>query len=248
MTAPRFRVLGNGGALVADRNAFGLNFLGRATLVSTTQASGVPEVPDGRRAGYSTFSFAHAGPILPAAELRTGKTVAVLGCTQSGSTWTITVHCGGAASDWDDSTAQFHTQYGLEVYVFGILTSASGVGLRLRNDSGVLTHVFTDTDGRPLYPRGLVTEDGSAIDTTTVRTIPSLAKPAAIGFPGHVQRSATAVGLAYRNRERRLGWRWDGSTGLALSAQTRWLHDEDGAITTTWVRPSNTFIIDAQGL
>lgn len=247
MASPIFRVNNPGGALVVNRDGLGLNFLGRATYVSTTQATGSAGTLAGRENGYSTFTFTSSALIVPVVELKSGCVVRMLTCLRSGSTWTIKVYCGNSTLD----SFGFATQEACEVYIFGRFTSAGGIGMKLRDNSGVLTHVFTDSDGPPLWVRSRVTEAGGSIDTSTVRGIPSLAKPAAVGWPAHDEYQSQKISASsYRNHEWLYGWKWNAAapSGLLLAQAKRAQFSDSGPFGTTKIRASETLIINASAL
>lgn len=155
----------------------------------------------------------------------------------------VGVYC--SASDDADG---FGVQTAPIVYIFGRLGSASGVGLKMFDDAGVLTHAYTDTDGVPLYLRGRVSESGSAIDTYSVRVVPSLGVQAAAGFPAHLESTTQTFGAYYINTELRLGWRWNGSTGLSLVRYRRFKRRDDGPVVYSDPFASETLVLEAASL
>ena len=247
MPTPTFRILNPAGNLVADRNAYSINFLGRATLTATVQPAGSAGSLAGRENGFSTYTFNSADPIFPVLELKSSHVVRLLNCTRSGATWTIKVYCGTATLD----SFGFATQAACEVYIFGRFASSGGLGLKLRNDAGTLTHVYTDTDGPPLWARSRVSEDGAAIDISSARSIAALSKPAAAGFAHHDKYTSQRISSSsYRNHEWLYGWRWDSASPSSLYlAETKiWQNGDTAPFGTTKIRPSETLIINAASL
>ncbi len=247
MTAPLFRVISPAGNLVADRYGFGLNYLGKATLVATAQPTN-----DGQRgdAGYSTYSFtAPSALIVPFFSIPAGRTVFLKSMLYSAGAWIIQVYCGATPND----SLGMQTQYGdVEVFVFGRLTTASGVGLKMRDDAGVLTHVFTDTDGRPLYPVGRLTVADADL---SMRSIPVLTKPAVCGFPGAEKFTSESVGGGfYRNRIWEYGW-VAGTNAIGMNGVVDIVERDDTPLTAIppglqvfVANSTETFIIEANGL
>lgn len=254
MTSPRFRILNPSGFLIADRSAPCLHYKGKATLVQTVQPSGSVGSLTGRRAGYSQFQFTSSTPVFPVFQLPSGCVVAydTGGPPRSGDTWNIYVYCGNSTVD----SYGFATQVAPEVYMFGPLAGAvSGVGLRLRDDSGNLTHAYTDTGPLPAWFKSRVSESGASLDLSTMRSIASFSKPAAVGFPLHTKTYENWTSSTdMRTTEWKYGWKWDASSPsqLALVEYTYWQNRDSAAgppagtdSTTYGLKPSDTLIMDA---
>lgn len=257
MASPRFRVLnGNGGTIIADHKARGINYLGRATLISTTPASGSVGSLQGKGNGFSYYEFTWPSMVCAAVQLRSGCTVwmQVGGTPRSGNTWRWWVHCGNDSLDVND----FAAQEAPELYVFGRMDSASGTGLRIRDDQGNLTHAYTDGPNPPLWCRTRLSETGGSVDTATARNIGLMSKPAALGWPRHrrIARTWTSA-AAVRQEEWQYGWRWNATAPgqvLLLPAKAYQNRDpeagpppgNDSDIVTA--SSSETFLINAANL
>lgn len=229
MATPRFRVLnGASGTIIADSKAPGINYLGKANLISTTQASGSATSLVGKRNGFSTYEFDWPTMVAAAVELRSGCTVWVQSGSggRSGNTWRFFVHCGSDTLDADG----FAQQVAPEVYCFGRLTSASGIGLRMRDDQGNLTHAYTDSGQSPMWFRNRLSEPGSgAVDTSTPRAISVMGKPAATGWPRHqrIRRNWSGTTTMFQE-EWVYGWRWDAAApGQVLLQPARSFRNRD---------------------
>lgn len=249
MTSPALRIVNAAGTLILDRNARSLNFLGKVAAGSgtTTAATGNISTTTGRLAGYTDYSFTSAvgTPVLAFVAVPAGRIVRCASQIVTGSTMDVRVYCGDDPNDVNG----FQQQYQTDVYVFGLLSSATGVGLKLRDDAGNLTHVFTDTDGVPLYPRGRVTESGASIDVISTRTIPSLTKPAVCGFPNPTRITDQSLGGGqYRHTNWSYGWKWAGSTGLVLAEYRELVWTDDGPAPITSPAASESILIEAAAL
>jgi hypothetical protein len=257
MAAPRFRVFNPAGALVVDRNAPGVYFLGRATHISTVQPSGDVNTLNGRNAGESLFEFTSALPVIPAIELKDGCVVRMsskYGMSRSGNTLQIRLYCGTSTLDANG----FATQVTPEVYMFGRVGSVGGLGLRLRDDAGNVTHAYTDSGPPPLWCRSRVSESGASLDLGSARSIASFGKPAALSWPRHsrVKHNWTST-TTRRSEEWDYGWRWSSSAPsslyLAEAKSSQYRDNEAGPpkgsdSDVVTLRPSDTLILNATNL
>lgn len=243
-----FRVLSpNGTGLVCDRNAYSLNYLGKATLQSVNQADGNQLTGAGRKLGFCVYTFATPiNPVMAFVSMPFDRTVYLEAAGFSGGVHTFGLYCQGAPV----ADGTFSTNYGdAEVFVFGRLTTASGVGLKMRNDAGQLTHVFTDTDGPPLRLTGSVF-DGTT-DIVTPKAIPAMSKPAIMGWSSSTRIQIVSAGSGFfHNYVRRFGW-----TRRAGQPNTVYLNDitvrrflDDGGNNVTFPYDCTAFLLDAGGL
>ena len=171
------RITNPSGELVLSSDAKGLYCIGKATLQgSVVQASGsFPSSYPGRQWGYSVYRISHAGPIIPAVELVLNKRVSILSVVESSSgVWDVTAYCGDTA----DADGFDTVQYAVDVWAYGLpLSAPSGYGMAIFNASGGCAYDLTRAN--PLFPRAYVV---FPLDGTSM-TLPSLAKPVAIGAP-----------------------------------------------------------------
>lgn len=243
-----FRVLSpNGGGVVCDRNAYSLNYLGKATLTGVNQASGNQNSGGGRQLGFVTYQFATPiNPVMAFVSLPFDRTVYIEASSYANGVHTFGLYCQG--SPVADGT--FSTNYGdAEVFVFGRLTSAVGVGLKIRNDAGQLTHVFTDIDGPPLRITGSVFDNSA--DINTPKAIPTMVKPAIMGWSTSERFQITAASSGMKNNYvRRFGWvRRSGEPNTVyLNDIVTWRFLDDGGANQTFAYPCTAFLIDAGAL
>lgn len=169
------KIINPSGELVMSSDAKGLYCLGKGTLQgSVVQPSGnATGSHPGRTAGYSVYRFSgHPGPLIFGVELVLNKTVGIRSVSNpSSNTWDVTVYCG----DTPDAHG-FETQYGLDVWAFGLpqTAPASGYGLAIYDASG---NIAWDLTQLPLFAKGYISGSSSP------HTIPSLTKPVVLG--GH---------------------------------------------------------------
>lgn len=252
-----FRVKNPAGTLVLDRNSPGVYYRGRAAFISTTAPSGSVGSLSGRRRGYSLFQFESATPVFAAVELKSGCVVrpVIEGQHRVGTTWSFWIFCGTSTLDVNG----FADQAVPEVYVFGYLESPpGGIGLRLRNDSGVVTHAYTDLAPRPAWFKGRVSDAGAGLDLSTARAIPVMAKPAAVGWPRYQRTQKDWISTTtMRQQEWEYGWAWNSATpGQILMSEVKTYQDRDpeagpprGADSDVITsRTSDTLILDAAPL
>lgn len=164
------------GKLVLSSDGIIPGYLGKATLSSVTQN-------DTTNAGFSTYTFSHAGPIIPVVKLQSTRQTFLQSYTQSGSTWTIIVYNGGSPSI-DNG---FDTQYSTDVYVWGLPVSVSGYGGAIYDGSGNLKG---DLLKRPLDIKARIDWDSSTVSGS----ISGITTPGIIGSLSDWQRAVTGSG------------------------------------------------------
>ena len=241
-----FRVLSPGGGIVCDRNAYSLNYLGKATLTGVNQATGNQTTGAGRQLGFVTYQFATPiNPVMAFVSLPFDRTVYIEASSYAGGVHTFGLYCQG--SPVADGT--FSTNYGdAEVFVFGRLSASTGVGLKLRNDAGQLTHVFTDIDGAPLRLTGSVFDNSA--DISTPKAIPAMAKPAIMGWSSSWRNQIVRAGAFTDNYVRRYGWTRRGGepNTVYLNDVLIWRFRDDGGGNQLFPYPCTAFLLDAGAL
>jgi hypothetical protein len=118
--------------LVLSDDGFVAGFVGKASLVGTSQAdkSNLLDM----FGGGSSFSITFAGQIVPVLKLNSTYSGRIGGFSRSGDVWTIgTINADTSSIDADG----FTTQVAPEVYVFGIPDSVTGYGMALFTPAGV---------------------------------------------------------------------------------------------------------------
>lgn len=217
--------------LVLSTDGILLGYLGKATYISTTQTNGETN-------GYSTYTFSHAGSIVPVLKLVTGLNTVTLSMSQAGSTWTITVYHGGTPVD----AQGFQTQYQADVYVWGVPLSVSGFGMALYSSSGVLVG---DISKRPLFVRQRINWNNTTVSETIAGGIVT---PAVLGSPVDWQRIRTGSGP----------WTFHFDSGAwgrsATEIRRDWVqreyqpNEDTGNPTSTQRRAARGIIVDVNGL
>lgn len=246
MTAPFFRVIGPTGTLVCDKNTVSVNYLGKATYQSTTQATG-SVLLGGKGYGFATYKLTTSiTPVLPFITLPLDRSVRLMDMTYSAGVWTFNVYCGTSSVDADGFQI---VDNAVDVYVFGRLTSAGSVGLKMRDDAGVLTHVFTDTDGPPLAAMGQVSL--TAVDTSA-HAIPVLTKPAIIGMPQSERVDGPSI-AGGKFDDQTWMYAWERRTGDVNNIYQKLVYNnrvrDDASIgTATRNYASESLLIEANGL
>jgi hypothetical protein len=234
------------GQLTLDSEGFLLGYLGKATFVSLTHASGDSIFS---QAGYATYGFTSPG---------TGSIVCALGLRASGSsgariesvtrtgsnTWSIRVIDTGTVTEgynnlyWTNLT-------NATIYVWGVPSSVSGYGAALYNSAGVLT---ADLTKRPM----IFTERVSFADNVMSTTMGSYVKPAIVGHTNSFHNLATDTGVGgtpWFNTQYKGVWEWDGSTTLTRGDILNTAdHDDGPGLTTLGHAATSVLIIEANGL
>jgi hypothetical protein len=216
------RAYNGSGALTFSSDGMIFGYIGKATNTAIQQA-GTSTID--AFAGYSTYTIDWPGKIIVALPLILNKPTALRSVSQSGVTWTITVHRGSSASD----SLGFDVQEVAEVFVFGAPVSVSGWGLAIRNQAGDLTG---DLSRRPLFFDRFV-DFGDSVPSVTMT---GLTKPAFIGAqPTWIRTTEMIDGSTWENREIIGGWMLEAG-GVMSRANILWNRFEDDG---PWVTFSN---------
>ena len=171
------KVINPSNELVFDSNANGLYCVGKCTLQSLVQpnSNSATGPAPGKIAGYSTYRISWSGPVIFAIDLPLNKRVGILSVTQpSTGVWEVKCYCG----DTQDAYLFDATQYQLDVWAYGLPTSAStGQVFQIFKTDGTIAYDLTKPN--LLFPRAYqeAAARGSGI------TIPSLTRPVIIGCP-----------------------------------------------------------------
>jgi hypothetical protein len=147
------QIVNPSGELVLSSDAYLPVYLGRATLVSTTQPTSSGGSTGIGSGGISTFTFSYSGQIIPVLQLPPGALGGIYKCSQAGSTWTILASFTDGAQISDAGLASFsmYLQAPPTVFVFGFVNSLGGsFGAAIYNAAGQLTG---DLTRRPLIVR-----------------------------------------------------------------------------------------------
>lgn len=232
------------GELTLSADAFTFAYLGKATYVSTTTAHNTSSFAS--TSGFSTYHFTYAGPIVCAIGLTSthaGSTL--LSMSQSGSVWTIVV--------WDLLTTTESPTVGgtyqqqatsTDVYVFGLPdpSSLSPWGSALYNSSGTLV---CDLLKKALTPLARI----SMAAGVATQTIPSVVKPAIVGYPHLAATASSGSGSSFTLTGYRGLWEWGGGTTLARSTSlSDWEHDAEPGTNTSSILACDALLIEANGL
>lgn len=225
------------GELTFSSDGMVFGYIGKATNTAVAQAgtSGVDDF-----AGYSTYTITWAGAIIVVLPLEINKPVALRSVSQSGSTWTITVHHGTGSLD----AQGFNVESAVDVFVFGAPTSVSGWGAAIRNSAGTLTG---DLSRRPLFFNQLIDFTSGQITAT----IGSYTKPAFIGYEPSLIVTTQNVGgpTPWLNRIVSGGWTLGTSTRLDRASILSNRLKDDGPLTPSTSRPAvGVVLIEADGL
>lgn len=199
----------NGLTFSSDGRVYG--YLGQATYVQTVQPEGpmtgtlgwpsLVEYP-----GYSDYTFNWPGPIVAAVPIKTNGSTAILGMSQTGSTWTIEVHKGTGATN----AIGFDIQEPTQVYVFGLPTTVSGYGLAIYNSAGNLAG---DLSRRPLTFDKFV----SLPSGITTSSFSGLTVPAVVGMPHWFNVISEPYDQTFNdNRVYNGAWKWSSTSGLLI--------------------------------
>lgn len=233
--------------LTLSSDAYLFGYLGKATFVSSTPWSGDAI---SSQAGYSTWTFTSAGPIVCAIGLRASGQMGatILNISQSGSTWTInvvdlaTTTSGPSGGD----TVYYNQRTDSDIYVFGIPASLPAWGMALYNASGALV---ADLSRRPLAPLARIAmSSASVVD----QTIPTPTKPAIVGYP-MFKRNVVTSGHGGFTPWLAVGyigvWSWNGFANLHRNEVPDASDRLEGSVPSYNFRgPCSGILIEANGL
>lgn len=221
--------------LVISADSITFGYLGQATFVSTTQPG---TSLDNSVDGYSVYTFDYAGQILVALPLTSSGSCILLGMSQSGTTWTITVHQGDGttnAAGFDVETAP------AAVYVFGMPIDPGGWGGNLYRADG---SIACDLTRQPIRVFGRV----QMASSVTSQALPTVTTPAIIGAPCDRTTFATASGVHWRNQYFGRAWKLSGSNVTRVLHQRERVLEDASAGAVTIIDPVNAILIEADGL
>lgn len=234
------------GQLTLSSDGFLLGYLGKATFVSKSNASGDSVFS---QTGSCIYSFAAptSGMIIPAIGLKgSGSNGLVITSyfRTTGNNWQINVIDNGTTTEGYNNL--YWAQAGTAViYVWGVPSSVSGYGVALYNSSGVLT---ADLSRRPL----IFTQRVSFVTNDMDVTIGSYVKPAILGHTNSYHNLATDEGVGgtpWFNTQYKGVWSWNGSTTLTRGDTLRTADHDDGPGPTDVLHgPTSVLIIEANGL
>lgn len=233
------------GELTLSADGLTPGYLGKATFVGSAPYSGNASSSS---IGQSTWTFSSPNPIICALGLKSSSTAGgrILRVSQSGSTWTIIVQDLSNATEGPSGGGSFFSQRtDSDIYVFGIPTSVSAYGIALYNSSGALSGDLSRKPlsalARLLFPSG-----------TTSLTIPSVVKPAIIGYPAtsHTLSSGGhGGGTPFINTHYEGVWHLQSSTVLERTDVLVDYDRDDGGIPVNTATPSTSaMLIEANGL
>jgi hypothetical protein len=237
------------GELTLSSDAYTLNYLGKATFVSSSDFAGSSTAST---AGGSVWSFNWAGPIVCAIGLKSSgqagvRITSVARSSTSSSAWTINVKDYSTTSTGPsgDTSAYSTQRTDSDIYVFGFPLAANlpNYGFAMFNAAGVLTCDLS----KPIL--GIKTRIALATDAMS-QSVGSFTKPAVIGYPaGLAVTSSGPISTLYRNTTYRSVWKWtnDGSLYRVDVVEVRSL--DDGPFTPSSVHePCGGILIEANGL
>ena len=233
------RAYNDAGQLTLASDGFIFGYIGKATLSFVQQAdtTGVDDFW-----GFSRYTITWAGRIIVALPLSLNKPRNLISASKSGSTWTIDVFSGTGALD----AQGFGVQESCEVFVFGQPLSASGFGMAIYNEDGVLTGDFSR---KPLFFDRILTFATDQIS----QSLTGITKPAFIGVETTWQRTTEPLsgGGATPWLNRNLFGTWMTESGNLISRfsalQNRFR--DDGTWPTFLLRPAvDVVLIEANGL
>lgn len=232
--------------LVVASDGFGLNYLGRASLVGYEPAADLNGLspPGGTKPQWMRYRIATASPVVVPFLPLSGLCCGVAQVVRSGNQWDFVVF------NQDSS----NNPVPLAVYCFGRPTTHSPYGLRIRQADGV-TLAYEFGQSRPLMFAGVV-DLNPGVNSATISGVQA---PAIMGFAlGFVDPLWVLVNAArgqWRADARVVGWSLNGTVLSRAERQTR----SNGDIVEFGVgespgsedyrgRAASAFIIDANGL
>jgi len=222
-------------------------YLGRATYVSTTQATHAGAVTGA--GGFSTYTFTFAGPIVPVLPLAPGYRGVIYSVVQAGSTWTIKVSYSDGTQHSDTTQGDF-TMYVQSappaVFVFGIpATPAGAYGLTIYTGAGQLAADLSR------FPLMLAAHATLAIGSNSVSGLPSLTLPGLVGRSTDYASIGGPSGTPslFRVRTRMSCWAYAGGT-LSRLWDTRRLFttDDPGSDIVARLDLVNVWLTECSGL
>lgn len=217
--------------LVLSSDGLVLGYLGKATHSSTT-------APTATANGYSTYTFSHAGKIVPAIKLVTNYNSLLLSMSQAGSTWTITLYHGTGT----DANG-FQPQSTADVYVWGLPVSVSGYGMAMYDAGGNLT---ADLSKRPL---SILQKIDWGTTTVTESIAGGITTPAVIGMLHDWQRIRSGSGPTWNFNYDSGAWGRSSTDVRRDWIQRRQALGEDtGDPTSTQRRAVRGIVVDVNGL
>lgn len=219
--------------LSSDGRTYG--YIGRATWVSTSQPPTGLSIGEN---GHSTYTISWAGDIVVALPIKTNGGTALIGKSQAGSTWTITVHKGTGSLN----SMGFDVEEATEVYVFGAPVSAPAYGLVLYNSASVLA---ADMTRRPLtFDKYL-----SFAASTSTAAFSGLTTPAVIGIDPWEELTNLAFDATfYDNRTYHGAWKMGAGVLQRTTFQTYFESSPDQQGASNVVPATNAILIEASGL
>lgn len=232
------------GELTLSSEAYTFGYLGKATLYQLNHYSSDTL---SSQAGYTVWTFTSSGPIIAALGVGSsdgpGRITDII--KVDSTTWHIFVEQYTSSTEGPTGTAA--ATYGVpsstsNVYVFGLPTTLPAYGVALYNSAGLLTG---DMSKIPLQVAAKVSLDTS---TSTVTGLPSLTKPAIVGFP-NCQRFDSVNHGSYHINTTYVGL-WGYSSGSLARGMVLYSTEQDDAGTTprTILTATNGMVIEANGL
>lgn len=225
--------------LTFSDDAWHPKYLGKATYVSTTAPATSGDTTD---YGYQTYTITYSGQIVPVLKLTNTRFTRLMGMSQSGSTWTITLINTSSTLD----ARGFGTQFTTDVFVFGFPLSPVGpAGMLLFRADGSLA---ADLSTRPLsFRHRLALGSGAA----SIAVPAALTVPAVMGYPDDFRRQVSGSSPNTKVGLDSAGWTIS-TDGLTLSrafVRMRYADpvDADPPPTTTY-RPTTAYLVEANGL
>lgn len=247
MSAFGLRIRNPGMGLVVASDGFGLNYLGRATLVGYEPATDMNGLspPGGTKPQWMRYRITTASPVVVPFLPLSGLCCGVAQVIRSGTQWDFIVFNQDASNN----------PVPLNVYCFGRPTTHSPYGLRIRQSDGV-TLAYEFGLNRPLMFAGVV---DLAFGVNSAAIPGGIAAPAVMGFAlGFVDPLWVLVNASrnqWRADARVVGWSLSGTVISRAERQARINGDtvEFGAGESPGSedfrgRATSAFIIDANGL
>jgi hypothetical protein len=233
-----FTFYNNSSQLTFSGDGITYGYIGRATAQSLTQA-GTSTVSN--TTGRSTYTIDWPADIIVVLPVKTSGSTALINTTQSGSTWTITVHKGTTSTDSNGFSIQEYT----EVYVYGAPPSTTDSSFMMYDVNGVPCADLTKT---PIFVRGLLSLSSTVTDTTW--TPPSsITSPGIIGAPPGYRSSTVQSGSSWINKQFGYGWilESDGSISRVIYLET-WNKDDGPISVQNVVNQTTNIVTSVSGL